>query len=239
MNRKRPAAMAAALALSVVLAGCNAADPTLGVAQPAGNQQAAATGPVAITPPPSAGAVQNASARVHVAPIIGSTVVAVTPLSRRLAEVAPASGISLVADTDPARTHIIKGYFSALAEGGGTTVVFVWDVFDPQGVRLHRIQGQEAVAGSAADPWSIVPPAVMERIADRLVTDFRAWQAGTVPAAPAVAAPLAPAAPAPAQAPLPARAAVPAPAVTPVTPAPPPSTGVNPSPAVPAPPGQG
>ena len=45
---------------------------------------------------------------------------------------------------------------SALAEADGTTVIYVWDVFDMGGTRLHRIQGQERQPGTSnpSAPWS-------------------------------------------------------------------------------------
>lgn len=172
--------LAAAL---LVLAACNSTDSTLGVTA---NEPA----PLPSVQPTTPADAAKASARLYIAPIIGSTVAAVTPLSRRLTAVAPANGLAIVADADPSKTYVVKGYFSALAENGATTIVFVWDVFDPAGVRQHRIQGQESVAGIAADPWSIVPPALMEKIADRTIADFIAWQRGVAPAVPPVPAPV-------------------------------------------------
>jgi hypothetical protein len=209
----------------LALAGCNTTDSTLGVTP----QDAAQASASAVKPSTSAEAAK-ASARLYIAPIIGSTVAAVTPLSRRLAAIAPANGLAIVADGDPGKTYVVKGYFSALPENGSTTIVFVWDVFDPSGVRQHRIQGQESVSGIAADPWSIVPPATMEKIADRTIADFKAWQGGV--AAPVVIAPVATPVK-PAVAPLVAPGVNPpvtpvvvppaTPAVIPTVPAPPPS----------------
>jgi hypothetical protein len=210
----------------LALTGCNSTDPTLGVTPADASKQTALPSIQPTTPADAA----KASARLYIAPIIGSTVAAVTPLSRRLSAQAKANDLAIVADADPAKTYVVKGYFSALPENGSTTIVFVWDVFDPSGVRQHRIQGQEIVPGTAADPWSIVPPATMEKIADRTIADFKAWQGGAVAAAavPAVVAPVVPpvAAPVPPVAPQVAPAVTPTPvkpAVIPTVPAPPPS----------------
>ena len=211
----------------LALSGCNSTDATLGVTP----QDAAQSTASAVRPSTSAEAAK-ASARLYIAPIIGSTVAAVTPLSRRLAAIAPANGLAIVADADPAKTYVVKGYFSALPENGATTIVFVWDVFDPAGVRQHRIQGQESVAGTAADSWSIVPPATMEKIADRTVADFKVWQGGVPVATAPVALPAVPVKPQIAPPTVP-------PVVPPVTPAVvPPVTPVKPAiiPTVPAPP---
>ena len=98
--------------------------------------------------------------RIQFAPIVGSTVEAVTPLTQRLAERAHERGIGLAGKGGDA-THILKGYFSAISEGGATTVIYVWDVLDPSGNRLHRIQGQ-AKADGRGEGWPAVPPATMK-----------------------------------------------------------------------------
>lgn len=195
-----------ALVALFALAGCNSTDSTLGVTP----QDVAQSALPSIEPTTPADAAK-AGARLYIAPIIGSTVAAVTPLSRRLSALAKANDLAIVGEADTSKTYVVKGYFSALPENGATTIVFVWDVFNPTGVRQHRIQGQESVAGIAADPWSIVTPETMEKIADRTIADFKAWQSGVaspaaapatiepvvVPVAPAVVAPavVAPAAP--------------------------------------------
>jgi hypothetical protein len=55
-------------------------------------------------------------------------------------------------------------------------VFYVWDILDPSGARLHRIQGQEAFPGSAGDPWASVPANVMERIATRSIDEYANWR---------------------------------------------------------------
>jgi hypothetical protein len=218
--KKQAGFLSFALLGLLALAGCNSTDSTLGVTP----QDAAQSAASAVKPSTPAEAAK-ATARLYIAPIIGSTVAAVTPLSRRLSALAPANGLAIVADADPSKTYVVKGYFSALPENGATTIVFVWDVFDPSGVRQHRIQGQESVAGTAADPWAIVPPATMEKIAERTIADFKAWQGGAaVPVVPAVVAPVKPVVKPPVVAPAVVPPATPAkPAVIPTVPAPPPS----------------
>lgn len=225
--------LAVICAALIGLSACNSTDPTLGVTPADAVGQAASAG---IQPSTNAQAAA-ASARLYIAPIIGSTVAAVTPLSRRLTALAPANGLAIVAEADATKTFVVKGYFSALPENGSTTVVFVWDVFNPAGIRQHRIQGQETVAGIAADPWSIVTPAIMEKIADRTIADFVSWQGRQSNTAQSLAAP-APVTPAPVAAPAVAAPAPVAPAplattpiiATPIAPAP-----VAPAPAIQAP----
>jgi hypothetical protein len=119
----------------------------------------------------------SSNARIQIAPIVGSTVEAVTPLTRRLSQRAASRGIALVSSGATDTTHLLKGYFSAITEGSETTVIYVWDVLDPSGNRLHRIQGQEKTANSAAEGWSGVSSPTMEAIGEKTIDQLAAWLA--------------------------------------------------------------
>lgn len=174
--------LAIPLGLAALLAACNSTDPSLGV-EGANNQQAAvpatpASPQTAAPAAPQTAAVAGA-VRMRFAPIIGAPVEKVTPLSRRFSARAKEQGVAIVASTDLTATHVIKGYFSVLGEGANTTVIYVFDILDPSGNRLHRIQGQESVTGSnAADPWAAVPATTLESIADKAMAEFAVWQRG-------------------------------------------------------------
>lgn len=188
----------------LALAACNSLDPTLGMktqnSAPADSStpqlaalagsQSQPTAPDATPPQPATPAqaaapaprtTQPSTATVHravklnIAPVVGAPVSAVAALSHRLQEDARARGIEISGESDPGTTYVLKGYFSTLSEGGGTTVLYVWDVLDPSGNRLHRIQGQEQVGGSAADPWTVVAPQTMEAIGDATVQSLIQW----------------------------------------------------------------
>lgn len=187
-----------ALALAALLAGCNSPEQALapvpsdvpqlnagaapsaglggaGVAaaqDPVSASTAQAPGQSASLPPAAPGAAGS----LRFTPVIGAPVGAVTPLSRQLAAEARSRGFTIVSAAGQEGRHVLKGYFSAFNDGAKTTIVFVWDVLDPSGARLHRIQGQEEVPGAAgADPWAGVPPATMERIAARTFQDYQSW----------------------------------------------------------------
>lgn len=192
-----------ALVFAAFLAGCNSPDQALApvpgdvpqltagaaasptVFNDAG--AAAAQGPVSAStaqvPGQSASlppAAPGAAGSLRFTPVIGAPVGAVTPLSRQLAAEARSRGFTIVSAAGQEGRHVLKGYFSAFNDGAKTTIVFVWDVLDPSGARLHRIQGQEEVPGAAgADPWAGVPPATMERIAARTFQDYQAWLGGS------------------------------------------------------------
>jgi hypothetical protein len=119
----------------------------------------------------------NSSAKIQFAPIVGSTVEAVTPLTERMALKARERGIGLARADDRTATHVLKGYLSAISEGKETTVIYVWDVLDTAGNRLHRIQGQQKASGRG-EGWTAVPRETMQSIADVTVDQLAAWLAG-------------------------------------------------------------
>jgi hypothetical protein len=179
----------AALAFSGIVAACT--DSTSPSPQPPlaiGNAEAQVSGNAldetalgvmpAITPAtPIQPAAIYSTARVQFAPIVGSTVDAITPLSNQLALRASQRGVVLVRNGDAGATHIVKGYFSAISDNGETLVIYVWDLLDPAGNRLHRIQGQEIAVGAAGEGWQAVPAETMEAVADRTIDQLAEWLA--------------------------------------------------------------
>ncbi|RDJ11366.1 hypothetical protein [Rhizobium grahamii] len=113
---------------------------------------------------------------VRFLPIIGAPVQAVTPLSRQLGAEARSHGLSIKSSNDGSTAYILKGYLSAFSDNGKVTVVYVWDVLDGGGARLHRIQGQESIPSDAQDPWAAVPASVMQQIASKTITEFSTWR---------------------------------------------------------------
>jgi hypothetical protein len=145
-----------------------ASPPSPGQTQPAD----AAGGPQA--PLPSAIASHT---KLRVDPIVGASVEAAAPLTERLATQARARGLGIAGSTDQTATHVLKGYFSAITEGKQTTVIYVWDVYDPSGNRLHRINGQQAAASNGAEGWAGVSPTTMQAIADTTIDQLAGWLA--------------------------------------------------------------
>ena len=116
-----------------------------------------------------------ATATIRIDPVVGAPANAVQAMSQRIASRSDERGIGLVPPGSPGATHDMKGYFSAITESGRTTVIFVWDVFDTSGNRLHRIQGRETSAGTGPDGWSSVSPGMMESIGIRTVDELAQW----------------------------------------------------------------
>ncbi|SCX84151.1 hypothetical protein [Rhizobium sp. NFACC06-2] len=133
-------------------------------AQPAPAQQTASLAPA------------SSANSIRFLPIIGAPVQAVTPLSRQLGAEARAKGLTIRASNDNSAENILKGYFSAFADGAKVNVVYVWDILDANGVRLHRLQGQETVAAKGGDPWAAVTDRVMQDIAAKTLNDYSSWK---------------------------------------------------------------
>jgi len=109
-------------------------------------------------------------------PIIGAPVQAVTPLSRQLGADARSLGLTIKSSSDASASYILKGYLSAFEDGPQISVTYVWDVLDGAGNRVHRIQGAESAPLKRGDPWTAVPPAIMQKIATKTMSDFNSWR---------------------------------------------------------------
>ncbi|MDX8447835.1 hypothetical protein [Mesorhizobium captivum] len=184
----------AALALTACTNAKDVLDPSA-VKPPANSAQAlpatqgtsATTSPTTTSPAPTATAAAStpatpaqtaaiAKTRLQVAPIVGASVEAAAPLTAELQARARQRGVTLVGSTDQTATHVLKGYFSTMSEGKDTTVIYVWDVYDPSGNRLHRINGQQkAPSAGSTEGWPAVAPATMQAIADQTIDQFTAW----------------------------------------------------------------
>ena len=167
----------------------SAVKPTANSTQalPATQGTSAATSPTTTSPAPAAAPTASAPAtpaqiaalartRLQVAPIVGASVEAAAPLTAELQTRAKQRGLTLVGSTDQTATHVLKGYFSTMTEGKDTTVIYVWDIYDPSGNRLHRINGQQkAPSAGSGEGWPTVAPATMQAIADQTIDQFAAW----------------------------------------------------------------
>jgi hypothetical protein len=165
-----PSAIAPQSIQAVPAAGTAAAPQPSATAQPSAPAQSATT-----TVPAKSAAV-IARTRLQVAPIVGASVEAATPLTAELQTRAKQRGITLAGSAGQTPTHVLKGYFSTMSEGKDTTVIYVWDIYDPAGNRLHRINGQQkAPSVNGDDGWAAVAPETMQAIADQTIDQFATW----------------------------------------------------------------
>lgn len=171
---------ALALAAAVALPACTSTQDVLEPSALVGSGDKPVTSPAFPSAAPAGAnsvAAISTDARVQFAPVVGAPANAATPLAARLSASAASRGVSLVADGQSAATLTMKGYFSAITDGGQTTVIYVWDVVDPAGTRIHRIQGQARAPASGGEGWDGVQSATMEAIADETVDRLVGWLA--------------------------------------------------------------
>ena len=183
MKRSTCSKLAAAFALAAP-SGLTACTSTQDVLEPSalvggGSAQPASPAfpPAAPTAASNTVAAISTNARVQFAPVVGAPVNASTPLAARLSSSAASRGVSLVANDQSSATLIMKGYFSAITERGETTVIYVWDVLDPSGTRVHRIQGKGTNRTDGVEGWASVQVPTMEKIADQTLDELAGWLA--------------------------------------------------------------
>lgn len=110
-------------------------------------------------------------------PVSNAPQTAVTNLARSIRSAAQSKGVPVVASVQQGAQYQVKGYFSALEDGSGTLLVYVWDVLDRNNKRVYRINGQEQASGKSADPWNAVTPQMLNRVADNTIAQLKTWLA--------------------------------------------------------------
>jgi hypothetical protein len=120
--------------------------------------------------------VKGAAARFAFAPIDGVPVPVLQAMSAALNQDAAAFRLNVVPFNDPSAVYIVRGYLSAVAEGPQARLVYVWDVLDRQGNRLHRVTGQETGgAFTGGDPWTGIGAANVTAASRRTIESLAAW----------------------------------------------------------------
>lgn len=166
--------MAAAAVACVALGACNSTQDVLDPSQLAPSQSGTAEGPSpAITASTTTAAVP-AGTQIRFAPIVGPSVEAATALSESLTAGARRRGIGMAGGGSG---YLLRGYFTPLVEGRDATVIFVWDVYDAEGNRVHRISGQEKASSGSGEGWNAVPTSSMQAIGNSTIDQFAAWVA--------------------------------------------------------------
>lgn len=99
-------------------------------------------------------------------------------LAQYIAEQARVRSITLVQRVGSPATYRVKGFLSAVSTDNAASVVYVFDVFDASGQRLHRITGSQQASVSVGDPWSGVRDPSLNLIAVDVMAELNAWLAG-------------------------------------------------------------
>lgn len=120
--------------------------------------------------------VKGPAAKFAFAPIEGVPVPILQAMSNALNQEATAKRVNVVPASDPTAVYTVRGYLSAVAEGQNAKLVYVWDVVDRQGTRLHRVTGQE-IGGPFrnGDPWTGVGMANITETARKTMDSLANW----------------------------------------------------------------
>lgn len=162
---KRLLPLALAFAAALLLSACGNSPTTSSMM----NSVKAAT---TATPP----SVPLSQAKFAFSPVTGAPASVLNSMSSQLGREALAQHVNLVPAGDPSATYVVKGYLSAVGDSSGTILVYVWDIFDTTGRRVHRISGQEtSTGGSTSDPWAGVDTGAVANVARRTMSSIVAW----------------------------------------------------------------
>lgn len=141
-------------------------------------EQTTPTGQVAVAVPAigdqQASAAAITAARVHFSAAVGTPAEALKPLQDALNQRARERGLTI--ETADNATLVVNGYFSTVAEERQTIVIYVWDVSDKAGNRLHRIQGQEKATGQGQG-WDAVSAETVATIGQKSIDELAGWLA--------------------------------------------------------------
>ena len=92
--------------------------------------------------------------RLRFEPIVGTSVDAATPCRSGWPSRARERGMRPCRQRRHHHHARAEGLFLGLTEGKQTTVIYVWDVYDPAGNRVHRISGQQKAASPGGEGWT-------------------------------------------------------------------------------------
>lgn len=134
---------------------------------------------------PSSGPVSTQTAKIQIAPVIGSPESVARDLQSQLASSIGRNGITVATASNAAGEYVVRGYIVAAREKTKAKISYIWDVTDQSGKRVHRVTGEEVVAGAGKDPWAAVTPPVVQSIADKTSKQIASWLStgGSVPVA--------------------------------------------------------
>ncbi|MEM9331130.1 MAG: hypothetical protein AAGA53_07370 [Pseudomonadota bacterium] len=117
----------------------------------------------------------NSAESMTFLPVQGAPQAKVTQLSRSLRKSAETYGLAVVPSTQTGAKYQVKGYFSALNDGSGTILIYIWDILDKSGNRLHRINGQERTTSNKSDPWQAITEEELASVADATAQRLKSW----------------------------------------------------------------
>ncbi len=146
--------------------GCESASNLLGGNSPSAQTSLAIPTTTPVTPQ---------TAKLQIAPVIGSPDNVARDLQSQLASAIGHEGLSVVTASNANSEYVVRGYIVAAKEKSKAKISYIWDVTDQGGKRVHRVTGEEIVAGAGKDPWSAVTPPVVEKISSKTSKEIASW----------------------------------------------------------------
>jgi hypothetical protein len=98
-------------------------------------------------------------------------------LNAKLAEHLERLKVSVARSKDARTEYVVRAYFVAAKDAGGTRLTYIYDITDASGAkRAHRIQGEELFKGPAGqDPWAALDARNIDLIAQKAAAKIAAW----------------------------------------------------------------
>nr|WP_210269958.1 hypothetical protein [Hyphomicrobium methylovorum] len=153
--------------MALSLGACSSAGP--GMLTPDGS------GPQASLTDSSATPVSAQTAKIQIAPVIGSPDTVAHSLQTELASAIGRNGLTVATSANAPSEYTLRGYIVAAREKTKAKISYIWDVTDRTGKRVHRITGEEIAPGGNKDPWSAVDQQVVQRIAEKTAKQLSTW----------------------------------------------------------------
>ncbi|WP_026380960.1 hypothetical protein [Afifella pfennigii] len=113
--------------------------------------------------------------RIAFAPLSGPPQKVADELALVVASDATSRNIRLTPFKEGGASYTLKGYLSAVEDGDGTLLVYVWDVLSPDLQRVHRISGKVEIDRRAEDSWQVVDRAALAGLSAHTLDKLTAW----------------------------------------------------------------
>ncbi len=88
---------------------------------------------------------------------------------------ATVENVTLALRLDEPATYRIRTYINAVGGSDSSTFVFIVEIYDTAGKRVHRFVGQEYGPGASGDPWSGIDTPTIKHIGERMLDGVKSW----------------------------------------------------------------
>lgn len=122
--------------------------------------------------------VKGAAVKLAFATVTGTPAELRFDLEDLLKKYAATRSLVIVPAGDPTATYVVKGYLSAIGDSNQGQLVYVFDVFDRNGVARHRFNGEKATGANPSDPWAGVTADDTDVAARETIDDLAGWLNG-------------------------------------------------------------